>query len=282
MVMVSMSLSPHRVRLDSTQAAAAGYGGAVPDVTVYIASRNTAACTELTIRTAVAYAAAPHGLVVGDGGSMDGSVAMLQELQSQGLLAALDQAPDGREHFEWLDHWVAVCPTRWAVFVDSDVEFLRAGWLRDLLVAAEAGAALVCAELLPSHPHAIEPVSHAEVYLASRPAPWLMLVDVARVLSLGISFKWFAQPSERPEGQVLYDTGGKLFAALKAAGLPWAEMPPTFRRCYVHYGNMSWAGRFGGSRRQGAKARRVERRLRQARRLTPGRTSGTAPTTWAR
>jgi hypothetical protein len=244
--------------------------GATIDVTVHIASFNTIACTELAVRTAVSRAGVAHHLVVGDAGSTDGSVALLEGFAADGLLD-LELAPDGREHFEWLDHWTATCTTRWAVFVDSDVEFHRAGWLREILSVADSGGhALVCAELLPAHANTVEPVSHATVYLASRPAPWLLLIDCAQIRQLTVSFKWFAEPSdERHEGQILYDTGGKLFAALMASGCTWAAMPPSFQGAYTHFGNMSWAGRFGGNRRQRVKARRVSRRLKRVRRLTP-------------
>jgi glycosyltransferase involved in cell wall biosynthesis len=237
------------------------------EVTVYIASADTAACTELTVRTALARAGMAHSLVVGDGGSTDGSIEMLTALRDRGLLRL--EASDGpRHHSAWLDHWLATCGTRWAVFVDSDVEFHHGDWLREIVdVARQGDYALVCSDMLPATPHTIEPVGGNEVYLAPRPAPWLMLVDCARVRALGVSFRFVGEVSaDRPEGLIAYDTGAKLFAALQDAGLAWKQMPACFARGYTHFGNMSWADKLGAGRAHRAKLRRVRRRLRRARR----------------
>ena len=83
------------------------------------------------------YAGHPFRLVVGDAGSTDGSVAMLRGFAARGWLD-LEEAPDGRRHAEWLDRWVQRCATRYALFCDSDVEFLGPGWLADLVHAAGA------------------------------------------------------------------------------------------------------------------------------------------------
>lgn len=241
------------------------------EVTVHVASANTADCTELTVRTAIARAGMPHEFVVGDGGSTDGSIEMLTGLRDRGLLR-LEVADRPREHAAWLDHWLATCETRWAVFVDSDVEFHRDGWLRDIVAVGRDGdLVLVCSEMLPAGPHTIEPVGGKEVYLAPRPAPWLMLVDCTRLRGFEVSFRFVAEPTtERPEGLVAYDTGARLFEALQDAGLPWRQMPPAYARGYTHLANMSWASEYGGGRAHRAKLRRVRRRLRRARRLVLG------------
>lgn len=239
-----------------------------PVVTVYIASADTAVSTELAVRTVIARAGMMHGLVVGDSGSTDGSVEMLQRLRARGWLQ-LDLVRERRHHFEWLDLWLATCPTQWAVFVDSDVEFRRNGWLRELLDVGRQGYALVCGEMLAAVPHSIEPVGHREVYLAPRPAPWLLLIDCHRVRGLGVSFGFVAEPSdERPEGLIAYDTGAKLFASMLAVSMPWIQMPPSYQKVYAHYGNMSWGGAFGSGRAHRAKARRARRQLRRARHIT--------------
>jgi hypothetical protein len=227
-------------------------------------------CTELAVRTAIGSAGIANRLVVGDAGSTDGSIEMLKAFRDRGLLE-LQLPGDGRHHSEWLDTWLASCPTRWAVFVDSDVEFHRDRWLWEMVEIAQHGFALVCAEMLPAVPHTIEPVGDKEVYLAPRPAPWLLLVDCARLRSLESSFRFVAEPStDRPEGVIAYDTGAKLFATLLDADVPWCQMSASFRGAYTHYGNMSWADKFGAGRAHRAKLRRVRRHLRRARRKDPG------------
>ncbi len=100
------------------------------DVQVHFASINTAGVTELCIRTMRHFAGYPFSLVVGDCGSTDGSIPMLQAFAARGWLE-LEIAPDGRRHPDWLDQWLASCPTRYAVFCDSDIEFRRSGWSSD-------------------------------------------------------------------------------------------------------------------------------------------------------
>lgn len=247
-----------------TAATTSTHGG---DVTVYIASADTATCTELAVRTAVAHAGTPHRLVVGDSGSTDGSIEMLKRFRDRGWLD-IEIAEDKRHHSEWLDLWVKTCATRWAVFVDSDVEFHRDNWLGDMVdVADRGGHGLVSAELLPAAPHTVEPVAQKVVYLAPRPAPWLLLVDCSAVRALGASFQFIAEPApDRPEGTIAYDTGAKLFAALAESGVTWTAMPASFGSAYTHYGNMSWAQAHGPTIAHRMKVRRVQRRLRRARR----------------
>src|SRR5215213_1405556 len=75
-------------------------------VTIAIASINTRPFTELAIRSAVRRAGYPAKVVVGDGGSTDGTLEMLDRLSSR-LIDEVEIEPNGRSHGEWLDHWVA-------------------------------------------------------------------------------------------------------------------------------------------------------------------------------
>lgn len=208
---------------------------------MHVASANTAAATELCIRTLRRYAGLPLELVVGDSGSTDGSVQMLRRLEARGCLTLQLGAP-GRAHAAWLDEWLATCDLPYAVFVDSDVEFLRPGWLAELVSAARsAGAALVFAELLAGNPHYVHPLTGEEARLAPRPSPWLLLADVKRIRGLGVSmgYDWDADPTA-PGGVVSYDVGARLAQAVRRAGLTALELPPSFRRTYRHYGGLSW------------------------------------------
>ena len=111
--------------------------GSVDDrdtVHLYVASLNTATATELCIRSMREFAGYPFELTIGDSGSDDGSVEMLRRLETLGWLS-VEVAAGGRLHAEWLDEWRGSCTARLAVFVDSDVEFLRPGWLVQLVSA---------------------------------------------------------------------------------------------------------------------------------------------------
>lgn len=254
-----------------------------PTVGVHVASANTAPATELCIRSLRALAGYPHSLRVGDCGSTDGSLEMLRGLEARGWLT-LEVAQAGRHHAEWLDHWLRDSSADLLVFVDSDVEFRQAGWLRELVCAAmQLGAALVAAEMLPEFREFAVPVAPSPedqelfaewfkgrrtVRLAPRPAPWLFLVDPGQVAPIGIGFGFHSELAAIPEGVLAFDVGGALHRALERQGLLVAAMPPSYSRAYHHYGGLSWVPLRGW---RGLKKRRdlvvVRRRLRRLRRL---------------
>jgi hypothetical protein len=220
------------------------------------------------------FADRPFQLVVGDSGSSDGSLELLQNFAGRGWLE-LEIAELQRSHAEWLDHWLASCQTRVAVFVDSDVEILRRGWLSVLVgVLERQNAALAAAEFLRECRDFVEPVGHKRVRLAARPAPWLLAVDVAQVRPLGVSFAFQSEEQpDLPEGLVAYDVGGMLFRAIKSSGLRCARAPVTYRRVYRHYGGLSWIPPDAGERgaQKARDLRVVERRLAYLRALEKDR-----------
>lgn len=251
-------------------------------VTAYVASINTAAVTELCVRTMHRFAGHPFTLVVGDCGSTDGSLEMLRTLAAEGRLH-LEVAPEGRRHPDWLDRWYRECPTRYLVFADSDVEFRRPNWLHEMVGRAEAtGAALVATRIQARGgvPYR-HPVTGAEATLAERPEPWLMLLDLSQLRGrVDTSFAYREEAAAGAAGKVAFDTSAAFFRDLQRAGLSYAEMPPRFARAYHHYGSMSWQR--GADRRmplarrlkQTAKRARVALALRLARRATPAPRSG--------
>src|SRR4051794_38476315 len=178
-------------------------------VGVYVASVDTRAATELCVRTIHRFAGMPVNLVVGDGGSTDGSLEMLRRFEREGLLT-LEVEPDGRRHAAWLAHWVDTSPFRYAVFVDSDMEFLSDGWLVDLVDEANrTGAAMVASRFqdLPSENRFDQ--QGRPLRYAVRPTAWLMLVDVARIRDTipgAFGFRVIDDP-QRPGGRIAYDTG---------------------------------------------------------------------------
>ncbi|HEY3831866.1 MAG TPA: glycosyltransferase [Acidimicrobiia bacterium] len=211
------------------------------DVRVHVATFNTAAATELCIRTIRKFAGHPYDLVVGDSGSTDGSLERLKGFEHDGWLE-LEEAPGGRRHAEWLDHWLAECPSRYAVFVDSDMEFLRAGWLADLVQVAERdGATLVTSRIHFDERSYVNPKG-APVRWAPRPTPWLMLVDVAKARTLhnaGFGYCNVEDP-DRAGGRLAYDTAAYFYAQLLAHDMTVSTMPDDWPSCYRHFGGMTW------------------------------------------
>jgi hypothetical protein len=244
------------------------------DVTAYIANLNTAHATELCIRSMRHHAGVPFGLVVGDSGSTDGSLALLERLERQGWLD-LQVAPHGRDHSDWLSRWIETCSTRYALFSDSDVEFRARGWLRDMVDAAtQSGAALLCGRMQQGSECYIHPVTRAERRLAPRPTAWLFMVDVDQVRGrIEPDFAYREVEDFRAfGGKIAYDTAAWYFKQLCEAGLTWAQMPTSWQHSYHHYGGLTWLGpqRSGPAwhirARQAAKLLIVEHHLRRARR----------------
>jgi glycosyltransferase involved in cell wall biosynthesis len=212
----------------------------VVSVQVCVASLNTSAATELCIRSMREFADHPFALVVGDSGSTDGSLEMLRLFEARGWLS-LEVAPEGRGHGEWLDLWHASCTSRLAVFVDSDVEFRRAGWLSRLVAAwSGSGAALVCSEFLAGLTRFVEPVGSETVRAAPRPAPWLLMVDVEQTRSIGASFTFDKEWAQTFPERLVYDVGARVYQAVRANGFETVEMPRSYGRLYHHYGGLSW------------------------------------------
>jgi glycosyltransferase involved in cell wall biosynthesis len=243
-------------------------------VTVHVASLDTREVTELCIRSLREHAGMALDLVVGDCGSTDGSLEMLERMRDGGWLR-LEVAPEGRRHPEWLDRWLAACSTRFLVFSDSDVEYREPGWLLDMVTTARTtGAALVCGRM--QHPPAtfVHPRTGAARRLAPRPTPWLLLLDLEQVRGrVDASFAYEDVPDpDAFGGKVAYDVGAAYFRELERAGLTWAEMPEAWQTHYRHYGGLTWLGARGDGvalrrrAKQFVKLATVRRHLARARR----------------
>lgn len=250
-------------------------------VQVHFASYNTIAVTELTLRTLRGRAGVDHTLLVGDCGSTDGSLALLERLAAEGW-CGLEVAPDGRKHAEWLDRWLAAATTRYIVFCDSDVEFRRDGWLAAMLdTAHRTGAALVATRIQARGgvPYR-HPVTGATATLAARPEPWLVLIDVEQVRGVVTTSFGYDEAVAADGTKIAYDVMAAFFRDLEAAGLPYAEMPPDFAAAYRHFGSMTWQKAGGAGMplarraKQLAKLAWVQVRLRQARRRYPSPPAG--------
>lgn len=213
---------------------------ASPRVEVFIASLDTCAATELTIRSLRAHDHSEYDIVVGDGGSTDGSIEMLEQLHRQGWLR-LERRSDRWGHHEWIEHRIATSAADYVVFCDSDMEFRRPHVVRDLVgTARRTGSALVAAEFCLAGP-GVEPVSGSQVVMAARPSAWLFLVEPVQVRQIDASFAFtFTPKGTAVEGGHAYDTGAAWFAELSQRGLPWAAMPGAFTRRYRHHGGLTW------------------------------------------
>lgn len=205
-------------------------------VLVLVASCNTRHATELCVRSLRRTAGHAYRLTVGDGGSTDGTPAMLARLARRGWLELVSEP--GRSHTEWLDWWRVRNPDGLLLFCDSDMFFRRQGWLAEM---AATPAAMVAAEAVPETPWYVEPVGKRTGRLAARPSSWLLMVDAARIREIATGFGFTkVDPAEVPEGMLLLDVGAALQREIEARDLGFRVMPAEFRRAYVHFGGLSW------------------------------------------
>lgn len=193
----------------------------------------------MAVLSARQYAGMPFDLVVGDGGSQDGSVAVLQRLERRGMLQ-LQLSPVPRKHADWLDDWVKSCPTRWAAFLDSDLELLREGWLVDMLAMAnQTGAPVIGAESTRDDPTGRTAEGEPRYLVGCSSAPWIIFCDVTALRASGVSF----QPVHQADGRGptrFYDVASWQQSELRRAGTPPVNMPPEWRSSYRHFAGLSW------------------------------------------
>lgn len=208
-----------------------------------IASYNTRNATEVAIRRVLAQRDVTVQVHVGDSGSTDGSLVMLQRFADRGLID-LQIAPQGRSHGEWLDDWTARLGTPFTAFVDSDLFLLRRRTLRHLLDAiVDNDAILATCHRVGEIPDYVSDVNGDRARVATRVAPWLLAFRTRELRRLGASwqYRWEARP-DLPERAMSWDVGADVDAALTAAGRPAHVMPDSFDREWIHVGGLSWRG----------------------------------------
>jgi hypothetical protein len=178
---------------------------------------------------------------------------MLRDFERQGLLK-LQVAPGGRKHADWLDMWLAECATPWALFVDSDIEFLDSGWLSETLAVANTSRSpLVCEHLSPSDADYVSPINGVHLSLAARPSPWFLLLDADVGRQTKVSFAGTQLPDPTTGDMISYDVGGRLLHELRDRGHEAVQVPASIADKLVHYGGLSWLpGGRGVNRRQEA------------------------------
>ena len=261
-------------------AASVGSSGE-PVVTICIASLNTAAATELCLRSIRRYTkGVPYAVDVADCGSTDRSLPMLVRAARAGLVDKLEVEPLGHTHGEWLDHWTASITTPYAAFVDSDIEILQDNWLNVLLETAKtSGAAVVCSEILAEVTNYVDHTGVAR-RLASRPSPWMALIDISMCRGLASWQFTMCDDASIPEGWWGLDTGAALLRDLQSKGKVVVAAPESFHSTFRHFGALSWGTKIkisGNWRLNGYFMKVLWRRLLVWRRLLRLRVLGRLP-----
>lgn len=238
-----------------------------------IASYNTRRATEVAIRRVLVQRDVKVHVHVGDSGSADGSLVMLQRFADRGLIN-LQIAPQGRSHGEWLDDWTGRIDAPFTAFVDSDLFLRRRGTLRQMLDAiVDNKAILATCRRVPEITDYVSDVNGDRARVAARVAPWFVAFRTRELRALGASwqYRWEARP-DLPERAMSWDVGADVDAALTAAGRPAHVMPGSFDHEWIHVGGLSWRGQRNRSvsMRDRLKTAFVDVALLASRLTTPG------------
>jgi glycosyltransferase involved in cell wall biosynthesis len=224
-----------------------------PDVTIICATRNGGDVVRLALSSLRQFTPEAYRLLVADNGSTDGTREYLADLD---WLELFKRKSRGRatSHGATLDWLARKVNTPYFLTLDSDVVFLRRGWLSDLRETLESRAVAAVGEFEPG----------VDAY-RPRLAPYLMLIESDQFRTLRCSFRscvMMTDPAEirrwrrrRPTENVSYEelctyhtgafysTGARLFERMVDSGVPWAATPLRIRRKYYHLGHMSWGAR---------------------------------------
>jgi hypothetical protein len=226
-----------------------------------MAVRNGRAALRLTLKSFRAHTFEPVRFIAAENGSEDGAEKELAEHPWIEVVTlderVADQPSSDRtdliRHSVTLDTLAQQVRTPFFLTLDSDVEFLRAGWLTCLLDQALRDG--------------VTAVGKFEVAIGAyrqRLAPHLLLIDTAAFRRLGLSFAGFVAIDDPEEAASFagrhdsayrlspaevtafrtarfYAPGARLLEDLEAAGARWAEPDSVVRESYRHFGHMSWA-----------------------------------------
>jgi hypothetical protein len=190
-------------------------------------------------------------MLVADNGSTDGTLEYLSSLDWIELFTR-GSGRTAMSHGAALDWLAQNVVTRYFLTLDSDVVFLRRGWLSDLLEIRRQADAVAVGEYEPG-------------FGAYRPrlAPYLLLLDTERFRAVSISFEPCAvirDPAEarrwrsrgntehmsyselrRYRSATFYSTGAMLFEGIVETRMRWVDTPLPVRLKYQHLAHMSWA-----------------------------------------
>ena len=159
---------------------------------------------------------------------------------------------------ETIDWMLPEVTTRYAVLVDSDVEFRHPGWLHDIIEMMDEQSID-----LFGFP---EPVRHP---IQERFATYILAMRAETIRGVGCSFatslvfdddadreRWHAQSHSRfldttafnsyPSAR-FYDTASRVYHAALQNGLRCEAFPEAWRDRFYHLGHMAWSGQIDDS-----------------------------------
>jgi glycosyltransferase involved in cell wall biosynthesis len=231
-------------------------------VTIICATFNARLAVKLTLESLLRNTDDRVRVIIADNGSTDGT---WQELRRFRRLERVDSDRRARRlgfkhglptqerlHGATLDWLITQVRTPYFLTLDSDVEFLKPGWLPRLLDFAERNRLAALGEFDPGH-GAYRP----------RLSPHVLLVNTEEFLKLRSTFRAFVLISDASEAKRwcakehdfcldprvmksfrsarFYPTGSAFFERIILCKRPWGISSNQMTSDYRHFGHMSWA-----------------------------------------
>jgi hypothetical protein len=228
------------------------------DVTVIMAAKNDCQTLQLTLYSFLRYATSLPPFLVADNGSESGALDFLKSQQWITVYTKADRdpvraGPDYTQHGPTLDWLAGKVKSPYFLTIDSDMEFLAAGWLEDMLELMSRDNLDALGEFDPG----------MGAY-QSRLLPHLSLLRTAVYRQVNTSFTGFTRIGDEAEAERwrsrppavgmevgemnayktarFFDTGALLFHTLTSSGFTWADTPRCIRDKYNHIRHMAWGG----------------------------------------
>jgi glycosyltransferase involved in cell wall biosynthesis len=221
------------------------------DITILCATRNGGDAVRLTFSSLRRFTPEGCRVLVADNGSTDGTLDFLSGLDWIDLFRR-DPRRSKTSHGATLDWLARKVTTRYFLTLDSDVIFLRRGWLSELLEALQQDRGTAVGEY-----------ESGVAGYRPRLAPYVLLLHTERFRALRSSFesgvrfrdpadvrRWRRRPPtlhldyaelQRYPSATFYSTGAMLFERMVETGTRWIDTPVRTRMKYRHLGHMSWA-----------------------------------------
>ena len=214
-----------------------------PKVTVFLSSFGTRYPLQLTIESMMRTTKYPNlQFLVAENGSTDGSREYLESLQNKYPLEII-VVSEPKMHKDWLNEVYQTVKTPYWFAVDTDMLFLGADWLTDMVRVLEADASLylLSAEKCGPVHEMTEPVGGEVIDLGERFSTWLFGVRTSLREQVQSDFAFVVDHVDPVSGRKFcYDVGGRLLADVRRKNLKTASMPRWFLCKYHHFGSLSW------------------------------------------
>lgn len=215
-----------------------------PRVTLLIAIIGNFVLADRCIKSLFQYTKEPFVLLLGDNGTGDDGRSYFESWRCLPNVHVI-RSDTLIQHGEMLDILLKEVQTPYFVLMDSDTEILSENWLEGMICGFRDDPLVmeVGADFMSHRENYLTPMENRIVRCLERFGPWLLMYrsevkDICRGISFVFYQEWIEQNGEAKYSN--WDTGGRVHFALKEKGYHYYILPRSFKRNYLHYGQIRW------------------------------------------